>query len=59
MSADTTNPVMTVIEFRKLAGKDARGYSDDQIVEMIAQLNLIAGLFIKQVKINDTVPKSP
>lgn len=53
-----SGPIMTVKEFRKLAGKDARDYSDTQIEEMIAQLDLIAGLFIKQVN-NSAVPKSP
>lgn len=55
-------PVMTVKEFRKLAGKSVDQFSDEQVEDMIEQLDLIAGLFIKTIRDDEdksVVPKSP
>lgn len=39
--------IITVSEFRKMVGKEAEQYSDEQISKLIVQLDFIAELFIK------------
>jgi hypothetical protein len=39
--------IITVEEFRKLAGKEAEQFSDEQIQELIIGLDFMAQLFIK------------
>jgi hypothetical protein len=52
--------IMTIKEFRKLAGKEAARFSDEQIVELIISLDFMAGLYVKDKTkaINKLVPKS-
>lgn len=42
--------IISTDEFRKAAGKAAEQFSDAQAQELIAELDLIAGLFIEQEK---------
>lgn len=40
--------IITIKEFRKIVGKDADGFSDDEIEEYINKLDLLAELYIKR-----------
>ena len=42
--------IMTIKEFRKLAGKEAVGFSDEQIIELILDIDFIATMFTKELK---------
>jgi len=39
--------IISVKEFRKLAGKEVEEFSDEQIKELILDLDFVAGLFVK------------
>jgi hypothetical protein len=52
--------IISIKEFRKLAGKKADRFSDEQIVELIIDLDFMAGLFVKQAEkaMASMIPKS-
>jgi hypothetical protein len=43
-------PTMSIEQFRQLAGKEASKFSDEQIIELINQLEILAGLYINNLK---------
>jgi hypothetical protein len=43
-------PIISVEEFRKLAGIASESFSDDEITELIMQLDFMAQLYIKSQK---------
>lgn len=49
-------PTISVDEFKKLAGKDAEQYSDVQLSEIINQLDVLAMLYINNLKRADSNP---
>jgi hypothetical protein len=61
---DTAQPVMSITEFRKFAGKEAERFDDEEVTDLIGQLTLIADMFIKKTAQEyetgeiPTVPKS-
>lgn len=44
------NPIITVKEARKIMGKEAEKYTDDEIAKMVEDLDFIARLAIKDFK---------
>lgn len=62
-NANNASLIMSVKEFRKLVGKEAESFSDDEIIDLISGLDFMAELFIKQGPRKDkmkhqAVPKS-
>lgn len=49
-------PTISIDEFKKLAGKDAELYSDEQLSEIINHLEVLAEMFINNSKRADTNP---
>ncbi len=49
-------PTISVDEFKKLAGKDAEQYSDEQLSEIINQLDVLAMMYINNLKRADRSP---
>jgi len=43
-------PIMTVKEARKIMGKDAEKFTDEEITKIIDDLDFIAGMAIKDFK---------
>ena len=44
------NLIISVKEARKLMGKEAEKYTDEQVIKIITDLDFIAGMAIKQFK---------
>ncbi|MEO5948799.1 MAG: hypothetical protein ABIP74_00160 [Candidatus Saccharimonas sp.] len=42
--------IISVKEFRKFAGKEAERFSDDEVLELINQLDILAQLYINSRK---------
>lgn len=43
-------PTISIEEFRKLSPNESSEYSDEQISEFIDQLDILAGLYINNLK---------
>ena len=55
VSTDGNKLIISVKEFRKLAGKGADAFSDEQVSDLIISLDFIAELFIKQSQERDGI----
>ena len=58
MTENDENLIISVKEARKLMGKEAEKYTDEQVIKIITDLDFIAGMAIKQFKkenLNDKV----
>lgn len=47
------NLIISIGEFRKLAGNQASGFSDEEVTSIIEQLDFMAELFIKKTLNNE------
>lgn len=50
MTDKDANLIISVKEARKLMGKEAEKYTDEQVIKIITDLDLMADIAIKQIK---------